>query len=91
MPEGQTQAVLIDPARHVTQFNPLPEMQAMAEIPTVLFLPQDRSKIKGIVIVMHGIGSSKQYMYPVAEHYADEGFASILIDLPWHGELVGSL
>lgn len=38
------------------------------------------------VILVHGLGGSKDNMFPTAEYFAVSNFTCLAIDLPLHGE-----
>ncbi len=41
---------------------------------------------KGIMVLLHGRGSRKEFMLPIAERFVAAGFICVIPDLPAHGE-----
>jgi cephalosporin-C deacetylase-like acetyl esterase len=55
-------------------------------VPGLLMLPKGRTEKLPCVICMHGHLSNKRELLPVMEGLAKEGYASIAIDVEWHGD-----
>ena len=75
---------------NVTRFNPLPVATDAEIMPVLLSVPGaavGAPPVGGWPIVMfaHGIYQSRLNMLPLADAFADKGFAVICIDLPLHG------
>jgi pimeloyl-ACP methyl ester carboxylesterase len=77
----------------VTRFNPVPVPTEMLLIPALITVP-NASSAGGpipppngwpVVIYQHGVVVDREYMLPVADAFADAGFAVVAIDLPLHG------
>lgn len=48
--------------------------------------PPPLGTAKGLLILLHGRGSRKEFMLPIAERFVAAGFICIMPDLPAHGE-----
>ncbi|MEQ9567530.1 MAG: hypothetical protein RLN85_17260, partial [Pseudomonadales bacterium] len=79
----------LDTERHITRYNPVPEMRTAAALDVIITVPNAASGFGSatwpLVIVQHGITSKKEDMLAVADSLAAAGFATIGIDLPLHG------
>jgi Pla-1/cef family extracellular lipase len=79
----------LDTERHITRYNPVPQMRIAAALDVIITVPNDASGFGSatwpLVIVQHGISSKKEDMLAVADSLAAAGFATIGIDLPLHG------
>lgn len=79
----------LDAERHITRYNPVPEMRMAAALDVIITVPNAASGFGSatwpLVIVQHGITSKKEDMLAVADSLAAAGFATIGIDLPLHG------
>ena len=82
----------------VTRFNPVPVPTQMLQIPALITVPNASSAYHAllggpipppngwpVVIYQHGVVVDREYMLPVADAFADAGFAVVAIDLPLHG------
>jgi len=75
-------------SRLVTQFKPLPAVNASLDIPLLLTIPTGASPGPNgwpVVIFQHGTPRTRGDALLVADSYAAAGFATIAIDLPLHG------
>ena len=79
----------LDTERHISRYNPVPEVRAAMALDVIITVPNDASGFGSatwpLVIVQHGISSKKEDMLAVADSMASAGFATIGIDLPLHG------
>jgi len=79
----------LDTERHISRYNPVPEVRAAMALDVIITVPNDASGFGAetwpLVIVQHGITSKKEDMLAVADSMAAAGFATIGIDLPLHG------
>ena len=57
-------------------------------VPAVLYRPAPNGTLPAVVLVGHGAGASKDdpLMRRLFQHWAEEGFACVCIDAPFHGE-----
>lgn len=83
----------LDKQRHLTKFNTLPKETAVLSVPVLVTVPNEAltGKTKPaagwpVVIMQHGITSKKEDMLAVTASLAGQGFATIAIDHPLHGE-----
>ncbi len=78
---------VIDPAHYVTALNPLPKIIQRGNIDVLITTPEGEAPTQGwpIVLLTHGITSSKEDNLLLAEQYSKQGLATISIDLPFHG------
>ena len=88
--DGETKPV--DPHRHLTAYNPIPETRGTSELDIDVYLPDEdltgqTMPAEGwpVVIFQHGIGSLKEAAAGLAASYAAQGYAVLAIDLPYHG------
>jgi hypothetical protein len=89
----------LDPtSTNVTRFNPLPvATEPHLLIPVLVTVPNAKSAYAQaggplprpggwpVVIFQHGITGSREYVFGVADSFADAGFVVAAIDLPLHG------
>lgn len=61
-----------------------------ARVPALWTVPKTGEKPFPSVIVQHGKGGSKESVNRIAERLAREGFATLAIDAPYHGERIQS-
>lgn len=59
-------------------------------IEAVVFAPEDKEEIRGVVQISHGMAEHKERYYPLLEFLAEEGFASVINDHRGHGQSVRS-
>ena len=73
--------------RNLTAFNPLPAEQARINVPILVTIPRGDKPAGGwpVVIYVHGITRNRTDALTVADVLANAGFATVAIDLPWHG------
>lgn len=83
----------LDKQRHLTKFNTLPKETAELAVPVLVTVPNEaltgRTKPAAgwpVVIMQHGITSKKEDMLAITATLAGQGFATIAIDHPLHGE-----
>lgn len=83
----------LDKQRHLTKFNSLPKENAVLSVPVLVTVPNEAltGKTKPaagwpVVIMQHGITSKKEDMLAITASLAGQGFATIAIDHPLHGE-----
>lgn len=83
----------LDKQRHLTKFNTLPKETAVLSVPVLVTVPSEAltGKTKPaagwpVVIMQHGITSKKEDMLAITASLAGQGFATIAIDHPLHGE-----
>ncbi|WP_035481137.1 VolA/Pla-1 family phospholipase [Aliagarivorans marinus] len=86
-------SVPVDFARHLTAYNPVPEVKSTASLTVDVYLP-DTSILTSltmpaggwpVVIFQHGISTIKELTSAIAPAYNAAGFAVVAIDLPYHG------
>ena len=85
----------LDPtSTNVTRFNPFPvPTESHLLIPLLVTVPNAKSALgatppaKGwpVVIFQHGLEGSREYVFGLADSFADAGFVVAAIDLPLHG------
>lgn len=64
-----------------------PVNQAVIEVPFWLFFPRDMAKQPyPVVVAQHGINSRKEAVIKLASEYAEQGWAFVTMDFPYHGE-----
>lgn len=83
----------LDSTRHLTKYNPLPKMQWLANVPVQITKPipellgiEQPATGWPVVILQHGITSSKEAMLGLTYALSAQGFATVAIDHPMHGE-----
>lgn len=88
---GALRDLAVDSARHLTKFNTIPKINSYQTVPVQMTVP-DSPAIPmpesgwPVVILQHGITSSKDSMLAISGALASLGFATIAIDHPLHGE-----
>ncbi|QSX39533.1 VolA/Pla-1 family phospholipase [Shewanella cyperi] len=82
-----------DKTRHLTKFNPIPQIKGYETVTAYITLPNEAKtgKVKPATgwptnIAMHGLGGAKETVFTYAGTYAAAGVASVAIDMPLHGE-----
>lgn len=86
-------SVPIDPVKHLTKFNPIPQIVSYENISVLITIPEPTiftnltQPANGwpSVIALHGLGGGKELSYTFAANYAAKGIATISIDMPLHG------
>ncbi len=77
------------PARNLTAFNPLPGATEQETVPVLLTVPKAAPPLNGdgypIVVFQHGITANRTVVLGIADALAQNGFASVSMDLPLHG------
>lgn len=93
LPGGALRDFGLDKQRHLTKFNPVPKENAVLSVPAVVTVPNEAltGKTKPaagwpVVIMQHGITSRKEAMLAITATLSGQGFATISIDHPLHGE-----
>lgn len=73
--------------RNLTVYNPLPVERARINVPVLVTIPRGEKPATGwpVVIYVHGITRNRTDALIVADVLANAGFATVAIDLPWHG------
>lgn len=73
--------------RNLTARNPVPEERARINVPVLVAVPKGPKPAHGwpVVVYVHGITRNRTDMLIVADVLANAGFATVAIDLPWHG------
>ncbi|CAM4171564.1 VolA/Pla-1 family phospholipase [Pseudoalteromonas byunsanensis] len=83
----------LDTTRFLTKYNTIPQVQWLANVPVQITKP--RAELFGIeqpatgwpvVILQHGITTSKEAMLGLTLALSSQGFATVAIDHPMHGE-----
>jgi pimeloyl-ACP methyl ester carboxylesterase len=82
-----------DSERHVTRFNPLPQVREQETVPVLLSVPKGPVPPGGwpTVIYQHGVYVDRSTLFALADVFAISGFAVIGIDLPLHGVEAGDI
>ena len=77
-----------DAQRHLTKFNPIPKINSYETVPVIMTAPNAAAPETGwpVVILAHGITSCKENMLAVTAALTQQGFATVAIDQPLHGE-----
>lgn len=78
----------LDPSRHLTKFNPIPKINSVETVPVIMTAPNAAAPAAGwpVVILAHGITSCKENMLAVTAALTQQGFATVAIDQPLHGD-----
>ncbi|TMO65430.1 lipase [Pseudoalteromonas aurantia] len=83
----------LDPMRHVTKFNSIPKQQWLANVPVQITKPipellgiEQPATGWPVVILQHGITTNKETMLGLTLALSAQGFATVAIDHPMHGE-----
>ena len=63
-----------------------PEGPVPAEVPFVLTVPPHGDEPVPVLLFGHGLTTTKELAYLMADRLALQGFATLAIDLPFHGE-----
>jgi dienelactone hydrolase len=64
-----------------------PVNQGTDDVPFWLFFPKDTTKQPyPVVIIQHGINSRKEATLRLAPEFAEKGWATLVMDFPYHGE-----
>lgn len=63
-----------------------PEGPVPSEVPFVLTVPPHGDEPIPVLLFGHGLTTTKELAYLMADRLAEEGFATLAIDLPFHGE-----
>ncbi|WP_159064937.1 VolA/Pla-1 family phospholipase [Thaumasiovibrio subtropicus] len=82
----------LDAERVITQYNPVPQIKDVVDIPVIMFVPQGVAN-PGVLLYQHGITSRKENSYLfAANHMAialqaqQQPYAILAYDQPLHGE-----
>ncbi|MAD75085.1 MAG: lipase [Rheinheimera sp.] len=81
----------VDPARHLTKFNTIPKINSYQAVDVQMTVP-DANVITmpeagwPVVILQHGITSRRSDMLAITGTLASQGFATVAIDHPLHGD-----
>lgn len=81
----------LDPARHLTKFNTIPKINGYQTVDVQMTVP-DANVIPmpeagwPVVILQHGITSRRSDMLAITGTLASQGFATVAIDHPLHGD-----
>ncbi|QZO11487.1 VolA/Pla-1 family phospholipase [Pseudoalteromonas piscicida] len=92
VPEGvpKFRSIGVDKQRFITQYNPIPKQQWLANMPVQITFPaNDAARPESgwpVVILQHGITSKKEDMLGLTLSLTQAGFATVAIDHPMHGE-----
>jgi len=84
----------LDNAKHLTKFNPLPEVKSIVNIPVLITVPNALPMPTGgwpVMIYQHGITTTKETMFAFAGAMANAGVVVVAIDHTLHGDRVGKL
>ncbi|MBE0368312.1 VolA/Pla-1 family phospholipase [Pseudoalteromonas aurantia] len=83
----------LDTVRHVTKFNSIPKQQWLANVPVQITKPipqllgiEQPATGWPVVILQHGITTNKETMLGLTLALSAQGFATVAIDHPMHGE-----
>lgn len=78
----------VDAARHLTKFNTIPVINSREDVKVQMTVPNDAAPANGwpVVILQHGITSQKEDMLAVTGALSAQGFATVAIDHPLHGD-----
>ncbi|ABZ77169.1 conserved hypothetical protein [Shewanella halifaxensis HAW-EB4] len=77
-----------DKARHLTKFNPIPQIRNYEVVPVQMTVPNFAPAPAAgwpVTIAMHGLGGGKEMAFAYAGTYGELGVATIAIDMPLHG------
>ncbi|GIU05245.1 lipase [Shewanella sp. c952] len=80
--------VSTDTARHLTKYNPIPEVKSYETVPVLMTVPNTvPAPATGwpTTMAMHGLGGGKEMAFAYAGTYGELGVATIAIDMPLHG------
>ncbi|MDX3775463.1 lipase [Chromatiaceae bacterium AAb-1] len=78
----------VDASRHLTKFNTIPVINSYQAVDVQMTVPVGAEPAAGwpVVILQHGITSRKEDMLAVTGALSAQGFATVAIDHPLHGE-----
>lgn len=81
----------LDTARHLTKFNTIPRISALVPVTVQMTVPDETMVTKPangwpVVILQHGITSRKTDMLALTGALSAQGFATVAIDHPLHGD-----
>ncbi|QQX78695.1 lipase [Shewanella sp. KX20019] len=77
-----------DKARHLTKFNPIPQIKNYEVVPVQMTVPNFApAPATGwpTTIALHGLGGGKEMAFAYAGTYGEMGVATVAIDMPLHG------
>ena len=92
VPDGNGGNTALDAERNVTEYNALPALTVLTDVPVLLFSPAPLANVHKVVVFQHGITSIKENVYSVATGIIAAGLAQaqniavLALDLPLHGE-----
>lgn len=92
VPDGNGGNQALDEERNVTEYNSLPQLTTLTDVPVLLFAAGALNTVQKVVIFQHGITSIKENVYSLAMsivgagQLAGQNVAVMAIDLPLHGE-----
>jgi len=92
VPDGNGGNQALDAERNVTEYNSLPQLTTLTDVPVLLFAAGALNTVQKVVIFQHGITSIKENVYSLAMsivgagQLAGQNVAVMAIDLPLHGE-----
>lgn len=72
--------------RWVLDASGAPIVQGLERIPFVLAIPTSHAAKVPVILFAHGMGGSRSSVLAVADTFAEAGYATIGIDLPFHGD-----
>ena len=81
----------VDSARHLTKFNTIPKINGYQTVDVQMTVPDENVITKPaagwpVVILQHGITSKRSDMLAITGTLASQGFATVAIDHPLHGD-----
>lgn len=82
--QGQSQCFIASPDPQLTLAKRGRIMRQQLQAMSAKLSPQ--GEVKGILVLLHGRGSRKEFMLPIAERFVAAGFICVIPDLPAHGE-----
>ena len=77
-----------DKARHLTKFNPIPQIKNYEMVPVQMTVPNSApAPATGwpTTMALHGLGGGKEMAFAYAGTYGELGVATVAIDMPLHG------
>ena len=77
-----------DKARHLTKFNPIPQIKNYELVPVQMTVPNAMpAPATGwpTTMALHGLGGGKEMAFAYAGTYGELGVATVAIDMPLHG------
>ncbi|WP_027671227.1 VolA/Pla-1 family phospholipase [Rheinheimera baltica] len=86
--QGQLRDLGLDSARHLTKFNTIPKINSYETVPVLMTAPNAPTPATGwpVVMLTHGITSCKENMLAVTAALTQQGFATVAMDQPLHGD-----